>query len=321
MLSKKKGIVLLTGGRGLVGRNIQEHPAAENWKIVAPTSKELDLRDYRATLNFVRSVQPDFVIHAAGKVGGIQANMAAPVEFLVANLDLGRNVVMAAYEAGVRRLLNLGSSCMYPRAAQNPLREESILAGELEPTNEGYALAKIVVERLCQYIRRENPIYEYKSMLPCNLYGRHDKFDPEHSHLIPAVIHKIHCAKINGKNVVDIWGDGEARREFMYAGDLADAVMHALDTFELLPDVLNIGLGEDYSINQYYAAVADVVGWSGTFAHDLSKPVGMARKLVSVDRQSNWGWRPKFTLSKGIEETYKFYRSTYQKKISRHIFQ
>jgi len=309
MSGTKKGVVLLTGGSGLVGKNILEHPDAVDWEFVAPSSVELDLRDYRATLDFMRSTRPDIVVHAAGKVGGIQANIAAPVDFLVTNLDLGRNIVVAAHEAGVRRLLNLGSSCMYPRAADNPLHEDSILTGELEPTNEGYALAKIVVERLCQYIRREKPDYEYKSLLPCNLYGRHDKFDPAHSHLIPAVIHKIHCAKKNGKDVVEIWGDGKARREFMYAGDLADAVLHALDTFEQLPDVLNIGLGEDYSINEYYAAVADVVGWSGTFIHDLSKPVGMARKLVSVERQLRWGWRPKFSLHKGIEATYNYYRA------------
>ena len=309
MSGNEKGVVLLTGGRGLVGRNILEHPAAAGWKIVAPSSTELDLLDYQATLNFVRRIQPDFVIHAAGKVGGIQANIAAPVEFLVTNLDIGRNVVMAGYEAGVRRLLNLGSSCMYPRAAQNPLREESILTGELEPTNEGYALAKIVVERLCQYIRHQQPCYKYKSMLPCNLYGRYDKFDPAHSHLIPAIIHKIHCAKMNGEDVVEIWGDGKARREFMYAGDLADAVMHALDTFDQLPDVFNVGLGTDYSINEYYTAVADVIGWRGTFKHDLSKPIGMARKLVSVERQSRWGWIPKFSLREGIAATYSYYQS------------
>ncbi|MCK6404941.1 MAG: GDP-L-fucose synthase [Rhodocyclaceae bacterium] len=309
MSDKKKGIVLLTGGRGLVGKNILEHAAAAKWKIIAPSSAELDLRDYQTTLDYVRHIRPDFVVHAAGKVGGIQANIAAPVEFLVTNIDLGRNIVMAAREAGVRRFLNLGSSCMYPRAAHNPLREESILTGELEPTNEGYALAKIVVERLCQYIHRENPGYEYKSMLPCNLYGRYDKFDPAHSHLIPAVIHKIHCAKMNNDKVVEIWGDGQARREFMYAGDLADAVMHALDTFDQLPDILNIGLGEDFSINEYYSEIAAIVGWSGSFSHDLSKPVGMYRKVVSVERQSRWGWRPKFSLREGLEATYSYYRS------------
>lgn len=309
MAAAKKGVVLLTGGRGMVGQNILEHPAAASWRFVAPSRAELDLTDYRATLDFVRRTRPDFVIHAAGKVGGIQANMAAPVEFLVANLDVGRNIVMAACEAGVPRLLNLGSSCMYPRAAENPLREEAILTGELEPTNEGYALAKIVVARLCEYLRRERPDCQYKSLLPCNLYGRHDKFDPANSHLIPAIIHKVHRAKLRGEREVEIWGDGAARREFMYAGDLADAVMHALETFEQLPDVLNIGLGTDHSINDYYRAVAEVVGWSGAFVHDLSKPVGMNRKLVSIDRQMQWGWAPKYSLREGIEATYQYYQS------------
>lgn len=291
----------------MVGRNILEHPQASQWDIVAPASHELDLTDFAATRRFFDQARPDTVIHCAGRVGGIQANIAHPVDFLVTNIDLGRNVILAAREAGVTRLLNLASSCMYPRHAPNPLSEALILQGELEPTNEGYALAKIFATRLCEYIHRETPGAHYKTLIPCNLYGRHDKFEPEHSHLIPAIIHKLHQAKTQGLAQVEIWGDGQARREFMYAGDLADAVLRAIEDFHRLPDLMNIGMGHDYSINEYYAVAAQVIGWQGEFAHDTSKPVGMKQKLVDISRQRNWGWMPATALSEGIEKAYQYY--------------
>ena len=212
------------------------------------------------------------VIHAAGRVGGIQANIARPVDFLVTNTDLGRNVIMAAHQAGVTRLLNMASSCIYPRDAVNPLREDLILKGELEPTNEGYALAKIFALRLCQYINKQDTEVRYKTFVPCNLYGRYDNFSPEHSHLIPAIIHKIHQARLAGSETVEIWGDGTARREFMYVEDLADAVVKAIDDFDVVPEILNVGVGFDYSINEYYQAAARVVGWQGRFVHDTNTP-------------------------------------------------
>lgn len=302
-----KGTVLLTGGSGMVGRNVAGFPAAAGWKLVAPGSRELDLRDAQATADYVRKLRPDVVIHAAGRVGGIQANIAAPVDFLVTNLDLGRNIVMAARAAGVPRLLNLGSSCMYPREAANPLVESSVLHGELEPTNEGYALAKIAVARLCQYVTREQPALAYKTLIPCNLYGPHDKFDPKHSHLVPAIIHKVHVAKTQGQSEVEIWGDGTARREFMFAPDLADAIWRAVETFDSLPDMMNVGVGRDHSVNDYYRIAAQVIGWTGRFVHDTSKPAGMKQKLVSIERQAAWGWTPATSLEDGIRATYQHY--------------
>lgn len=295
----------------MVGQNILEHTDASEWSIVAPRSSELDLRDYRATYDYVKHLNPEFIIHAAGRVGGIQANIAHPVDFLVENMDMGRNIVLAARAAGVKKLLNLGSSCMYPRNAPNPLKEEMILQGELEPTNEGYALAKIMTARLCEYIHRENTGCLYKTIIPCNLYGRHDKFDPKHSHLIPAIIHKIRQAIDAGHTPVEIWGDGTARREFMYAGDLAEAVLRALENFDTLPSLMNVGLGYDYSINDYYQAAAEVMGFKGSFVHDCSKPVGMKQKLVSTDLQQAWGWSPTVSLREGIQETYQFYKKQY----------
>lgn len=299
--------ILLTGGSGMVGRNLLEHPGIDRFEVVAPSSSELDLRDFNAVQAYLHDCQPDMVIHAAGKVGGIQANLREPVGFLLDNLDMGRNVVWAAYQTGIKRLLNLGSSCMYPRNHDEPLKEEMVLKGELEPTNEGYALAKVVTARLCEYIMRENASYQYKTLIPCNLYGRHDKFDPASSHLVPAIIHKIHQAKCNGEPTVEIWGDGTARREFMYAGDLADALVRAIDEFDALPPMMNIGLGYDKSINEYYEVVAGVIGYDGGFVHDLDKPVGMARKLLDVERQRAWGWMPQTDLRVGIERTYAFY--------------
>lgn len=299
--------VLVTGGTGMVGRNLLEHLDADRMDVLSPHSRELDLRDYLSVVAYLRQHQPDLVVHAAGKVGGIQANMREPVGFLLENLDMGRNIVWAARQTGVRRLLNLGSSCMYPRNSNEPLREELVLTGELEPTNEGYALAKIVTSRLCEYIMRESPDFHYKTLIPCNIYGRYDKFGPANSHLIPSIIHKMHQATDRGEPSVEIWGDGTARREFMYAGDLAQALVRSIDTFDRLPAMMNLGLGQDHSINEYYEAVAEVLGYRGRFTHNLDKPVGMARKLVCVDLQRAWGWMPQHSLHEGIAKTYAYY--------------
>lgn len=299
--------IFLTGGRGMVGRNFLEHPTARSHDILAPDSTELDLRDAAAVHRWLAANAPDIIVHAAGKVGGIQANLREPVAFLVDNLDIGRNLVLAARTCGVKALLNLGSSCMYPRDAANPLREEQILHGELEPTNEGYALAKIAVTKLCEYITRENAEYQYKTLIPCNIYGRHDKFAPASAHMLPSIIRKLHEAKTGGLEQVEIWGSGEARREFMYAGDLADCMWRAVEQFESLPPLMNAGLGRDWTVNQYYAIAARVIGYSGGFTHDLTKPVGMLQKLVSIERSSRWGWHAATPLEKGIEITYDYY--------------
>ncbi|KJS19391.1 MAG: nodulation protein NolK [Hoeflea sp. BRH_c9] len=301
--------ILLTGGNGMVGRNIRDHAGAGRHELIAPPSRELDLTDGPATEAYVANVKPDMIIHAAGRVGGIQANIAHPVEFLVENLDMGRNIVMAARKAGIPRLINIGSSCMYPRAAPNPLEETSVLTGELEPTNEGYALAKVLTARLCDYVRRSSPELAYKTLIPCNIFGLHDKFDPTVSHLLPAIIRKVDEAKRTGAKSVEIWGSGEARREFMFASDLADGIWTAVDRFDDLPGMMNMGVGRDHSINDYYAAVARVIGWQGGFSHDLSKPVGMQQKLVSVALQRQFGWMPSTSLDEAIAQTYAHFRA------------
>lgn len=299
--------VLVTGGGGLVGRNVSE-VLSNAHSVLAPSRQELDLFDSTAVESFFRDAAPDIVIHCAGVVGGIQANIREPVRFLVDNIELGKNVVLAARTVGVRRLLNLGSSCMYPRGAPNPLREEYILNGKLEPTNEGYAIAKIAIQRLCAYISREEPGLQYKTIVPCNLYGKWDKFDPEYSHLIPALIRKMHDAKTREASSVSIWGSGKARREFLYAGDLADLISNALTRFSDLPEIMNVGLGYDYSIDEYYESVAAVVGYKGTFYHDESKPEGMPQKLVDISALRTFGWKANTTLAEGLSMTYDFYK-------------
>lgn len=299
--------ILITGARGMVGRNIAEYSDMQHYELLTPSSSELNLLDRQAVDVYMLKNKPDMVIHCAGIVGGIQANIANPVKFLVENTQLGINLIMSAKEAGVKKLMNMSSSCMYPRAAQNPLVENLILKGELEPTNEGYAIAKITSTRLCEYINREDNSFEYKTVIPCNLYGKYDKFDPKHSHMIPAVIKKIADAKANHLPSIDIWGDGLARREFMYAEDLANFVYFAMQKFSDMPQSINVGLGHDYTINEYYQTIADVIGYQGEFVHDLSKPVGMKQKLIDDTQLKAFGWHYQTKLKDGLRQTYQHY--------------
>ena len=300
--------ILITGANGMVGRNIVEHANAKQYELLTPSRCELDLLKAMEVKSYLEVTKPDLIIHAAGVVGGIQANMANPVKFLVDNMQMGLNIITSAHMLGIKQFINLSSSCMYPRDAQNPLAEDLILKGELEPTNEGYAIAKVTSTRLCEYIRKEDESFCYKTVIPCNLYGKYDKFDPKHSHMIPAVIRKLHEAELAGLNEVDIWGDGEARREFMYAEDLADFIFYAIPKLHEMPQNINVGLGHDYTINEYYQSVAEVVGFKGEFTHDLSKPVGMKQKLIDATKLSAFGWQHKTSLVDGLTQTFSHFK-------------
>lgn len=298
----------------MVGRNIAEALLPrDHVEVIGPTRAELDLEARGAVREYLAAAKPDVVIHAAGKVGGIRANMAEPTDFLAVNLRIGTNVIDEARQVGVGRLINIASSCMYPRQASNPLREDSILTGELEPTNEGYALAKIASTRLCEYISREHEGLHYKTLIPCNLYGRYDHFDSEKGHMIAAVMRRMHAAAASGAKTMTIWGDGTARREFMYVGDLADFVAQHIERIDELTDVMNVGLGQDYSVREYYDAIRRVTGYEGEFEHDLSKPVGMKQKLVDVSRQRALGWMPSTSLEDGLRKTYDYFLTGEQK--------
>ena len=300
--------IFITGSSGMVGRNVMECLVPENFEILSPSHTELDLSDYEKVFAYINAHCPDIIVHCAGKVGGIQANIKDTYGFFYENMVMGMNLVATAKKLGIKRFLNLSSSCIYPRDVENPIKESSILKGELEPTNEGYALAKIAVTKMCEYITNSSSYFSYKTLIPCNLYGRWDKFSPENSHMIPALINKLHYAKINKVGSIGIWGDGTARREFMFAGDLADCIVRAIKNFESLPNIMNVGVGYDYTISEYYKIVSEIVGDEGVFAYDLTKPVGMKQKLLDITKQRSWGWEAKTPLKEGIEATYEFFK-------------
>lgn len=299
--------ILLTGSSGMVGCNIAEHSKASNYKMLLPSSSELNLLDSVNVKNYLRINKPDMIIHSAGIVGGIQANISHPVRFLNDNMQMGLNILIAAKDCKIKKFINLGSSCMYPRNAQNPLSEDMISKGELEPTNEGYAIAKVAATKLCDYISREDKSYLYKTIIPCNLYGKYDKFDPEKSHMIPAVIRKIHDAKKKNNESIEIWGDGLSRREFMYVGDFADFMYYAIDHFDLMPQNINVGMGHDFSITEYYEKISNIVGYEGTFSHDLSRPTGMKQKLIDDTKLRKFGWQHQTSLEEGLQKTYYYF--------------
>ncbi|WP_404273522.1 GDP-L-fucose synthase family protein [Yersinia similis] len=299
--------ILLTGAGGMVGKNILAHTKSKDYEFITPSSKELDLLEKKHITTYLKHHKPNFIIHAAGIVGGIHANINNPVKFLVENMQMGINLLTAAKDNNIRKLLNLGSSCMYPKDCDSGLTEDMILTGELESTNEGYALAKITSAKLCEYINREDSEFQYKTAIPCNLYGKYDKFDENNSHMIPAVIKKIVTAIETGKSEVEIWGDGEARREFMYAEDLADFIFYTINNFTKMPQNINVGLGQDYTITEYYKVIAKILGYKGTFVYDKSKPVGMRRKLIDNTLLSEFGWSNKVDLESGISKTCQYF--------------
>jgi GDP-L-fucose synthase len=300
--------VLITGGNGMVGRNLLEHPSGFEFEIFSPGRHKLDLLTQQSIEAYLDRNRPDVIVHAAGKVGGIKANIADQAGFFHQNLTMGANLLLAARKMGVGRVINLGSTCMYPREALNPLIEDSILSGKLEPTNEGYALAKIGVQRLGGYLSENPQDFCVKTIIPCNLYGRHDKFDEVNAHLIPAILRKLHLAKVNGDNTVVIWGDGTARREFMYAQDLAGLIWEACKRFEELPDLMNAGFGRDYSVAEYYMTARKIVGFDGSFTYDPSQPTGMQQKLASSILAEEWGWQADTHLEDGLKETYEYFK-------------
>lgn len=300
--------ILLTGSNGMVGQNIINNLQSKNYEILTPSSNELDLLMQDEVDLYLKKNKPEFIIHAAGIVGGIEANIQRPLKFLIDNSKIGLNLINLSLNNNIDNFLNLGSSCMYPKDAKNPLIESSILDGKLEPTNEGYALAKIISLKLCEYISSAYQDKKYKTIIPCNLYGKFDNFDPKTSHMIPAAVHKIYQAHIYNKDTVEIWGDGLSRREFMLGSSFADFIFFAIKNFDSMPQNINVGIGHDYSINEYYSKISKIIGYKGKFTHNLSKPVGMHQKLVNIDKLSSFGWKNKISLEDGIKETFKFYK-------------
>ncbi len=276
--------------------------ASGEWELILADRSRLDLCDGEATRRFILEQRPEVVIVAAARVGGIHANQTYPAEFLYENLQIAANVVHSSFLAGVSRLLFLGSSCIYPKFAQQPIREEALLSGALEPTNEAYALAKIAGLQLCAAYRKQHGCL-FHSLMPTNLYGPGDNYHAENSHVIPGLIRRFHEAKRQGSPEVRVWGTGTPRREFLHVADLAAACFHALQ-LEDPPDWMNVGWGEDLSILELAGLVAETVGYEGRIERDLSKPDGTPRKLLDTRLMQSVGWRPSIRLREGLRTAY-----------------
>ncbi len=304
---EKQDKIYIAGHRGMVGSAITRRLQKDAFNnIVARTSSELDLKDQAAVRDFFRKEKPDHVVLAAAKVGGIQANNTYRAQFIYENLMIQNNVIHQAYENGVKRLLFLGSSCIYPKLAPQPLKEESLLTGLLEETNEPYAIAKIAGIKMVESPRRQYGC-DYISAMPTNLYGPNDNYDLKNSHVMPALIRKFHTAKQEGAAHVEVWGTGSPMREFLHVNDLADACFYLLQNYhdELF---VNIGTGTDLTIKALAELIQDIVGFKGELQWDTTKPDGTPRKLMDVSRLHNFGWKHKIELREGITEVYEAFK-------------
>ena len=301
-----KDKIYIAGHRGMVGSAIARKLIKQGFtNLVTRTSSELDLRNQTAVQAFFEKERPDHVFLAAAKVGGILANNVYRGEFLYDNLMIQNNTIDAAYRSGVKKLMFLGSSCIYPKMAPQPLKEDYLLTGLLEPTNEPYAIAKIAGIKLCDAYRSQYGC-NFISVMPTNLYGPNDNYDLNTSHVLPALIRKFHEAKVNGEPVVTLWGTGKPKREFLHADDLADACFYLMQQYDQ-PGLVNIGTGEDLEIGELALLIKKIVGYTGEIKHDLSKPDGTPRKLMDVSKLHGLGWKAAIGLEEGIRRVYEEY--------------
>ena len=302
--------IYVAGHSGLVGGAVVRVLTSRGFSNLLTRSRsEVDLRDQQAVRDLFADEKPELVILAAAKVGGIKANFDAPVEFLVENLQIQNNVIRAAHEAGARKLLFLGSSCIYPKFAPQPIPESALLSGSLEPTNEAYAIAKIAGIKLCQAFSREYDA-NFISVMSTNLYGPGDDFDLETSHVLAALLRKAHEAKMSGAGAMIVWGTGTPRREFLHVDDLAAAVLFLLEQYNS-SEIINVGCGEDISIRELAELICEVVGFRGELRWDRSKPDGTPRKLLDISRIKNLGWKPTIALRDGIARFYEWFLDNY----------
>ena len=302
----KNSIIYIAGHNGMVGSAIWRTLTTKGYtNLIGVSSKELDLRRQKAVRDFIRKTKPDVIIDAAAKVGGILANNNFPYQFLMENMQIQNNLIDAAHRLGVEKFIFLGSSCIYPKLAPQPLKEDYLLTAALEPTNEWYALAKITGVKACQALRNQFD-KDFVSLMPTNLYGTHDNFDLNSSHVLPAMIRKFHEAKANNQAVVVLWGSGTPMREFLFVDDMAAAVVFALEN--KLPDYLyNVGTGEDLTIKELAETIQKIVGHTGAIIWDDTKPDGTPRKLMDVSKMHDLGWKHKINLEEGIQKTYDWY--------------
>ena len=297
--------IFVAGHKGMVGSAILRQLADEPCEIITATRQDVDLTRQDQVESFIDKTQPNAIIMAAAKVGGIHANNTLPAEFLYTNLMIEANITQAAYKGGVKRMLFLGSSCIYPKFAEQPITENALLTGPLEPTNQWYAIAKIAGIKLASAYRKQYGV-DYVSAMPTNLYGPNDNFDLMSSHVLPALLRKAHEAKVNNYPSITIWGTGKARREFLHVDDCAKALVFLLKHYSE-DEHINIGMGTDLTILELAQLICDVVGFEGKIIHDLSKPDGTPRKLMSSDKLKSMGWSPSIDLRNGIASTYEWF--------------
>lgn len=310
MSLQKDETIFVAGHRGMVGSAVFRALQRKGFsKVLGRTRAELDLLDRGAVRAFFEAENPSVVVAAAAKVGGILANSEQPVEFLLQNLAIQNNLIEASADFGARKLLFLGSSCIYPKMAPQPITEDSLLTGPLEPTNDAYAIAKIAGIKLCQAYARQYG-RNFISAMPTNLYGPHDNYDLHNSHVLPALIRKVHDAKKTGTKSITVWGTGTPRREFLHTDDLADACLFLLDRYDA-PGLINVGCGEDVTIRELAETVCDVIGFPGNLEFDTSKPDGTPRKLLDISRIKALGWAPKIPLREGIADAYRWFVENY----------
>jgi len=298
--------IYIAGHKGLVGSAILRLLQKEGYtNLVYKTRNELDLTDQASVSAFFKQEKPNYVFLAAAKVGGIHANNTYPVDFIVDNIQIQTNIIKSSYENGVNKLLFMGSVCIYPKYADVPVKESSLLTGMLEPTNDAYAIAKIAGIKMCQAYRKQYGV-DYISTMPCNLYGVNDNFHPTNSHVLPALIRRFHEAKVNNLDEVVCWGDGSTKREFLNADDVANASLFLMNNYSS-DDIINIGYGEDYTIKEVVELIKDVVGYSGTIVWDITKPNGTPKRLLDSNKLFNMGWTPQISLENGLKDAYEWY--------------
>ena len=306
---KKK--ILITGSSGLVGNSLIKLLNIKDYKILTPSSKKLNLLNLNSIKSYLKKNKPDQIIHLAGYIGGIGANISEPVNFLQENLLMGINLIKSSYKLNIKNFLNMGSSCIYPPNLKNPIKENQLLQGNVELSNEGYAIAKIATIKLCEYISK-NYNYNYFSLIPCNIYGPHDKFDEKKGHVVGSLIKKILTAKESNKKNVEIWGSGKPSRELIYVDDVAKAIIKFMFNKTLINKKIywiNIGTGMDHKIDAIVKKIAKIIDYKGKFVYNLEKPDGAKSKLMNINLSKKFGWSAKINLNHGLKKTIHWYKT------------
>jgi GDP-L-fucose synthase len=300
---------LITGASGMLGKSLMDQFKKKNYTFLAPSSKELNLLNLSSIKKYLNNKKPNYIIHLAGYVGGIGANMNDPIKFLHSNMLMGMNLIDIAHKMEIKNFLNIGSSCIYPTKEIGPMSENKLLSGDFEKTNEGYALAKLSIIKFCEYVAKSKD-YNYFSLIPCNIYGPNDNFDEKTGHVVSSLIDRIYRAKKNNLKTVEIWGTGKSKREFIYVDDVSKAILKFLFNKKLIKKNLywlNIGMGSDLNIKNLYLKISKLIGYKGNFVHNLNKPDGTARKLLNIRKAKNLGWTPKTKLINGLKKTINWY--------------